>query len=207
VQFFKVEEYSKYKHSEEGGVMQLETTEGKKTDLLSGLYNKVIETPRITLQPISREFIPDIHTGYTHEVAKFLYAQPCKKYADTVRRIEFAIKEMLAGRQSNFQIRDNATGNFVGCANLQHSNNRPKPVFWLLPGWQGQGYGTEVFKALKTYTTRYLNYEFMVAVVAEENLPGIKILEKIGAKKLLHITLKKNELGVQHALRTYRMYK
>jgi len=184
-----------------------QNTVGQNAGLLSSLpFSRVIDAPRITLQPISREFIPDIHKGYTAEVAKFLYAQPCATYSDTVSRIEFAIKEMLAGRQSNFQIRYNETGEFIGCANLQHANDRPKPVFWLLEKWQRKGHGIEVFKALETYANQCLSYDFMVAVVAEGNLPGIKILEKIGAKKRRHIILKKNELGVQHTLRTYRMY-
>ncbi|KKS30565.1 MAG: acetyltransferase [Parcubacteria group bacterium GW2011_GWA2_43_11] len=198
--------YTVCKLLERGASMQ-QSTVGQNAGLLSSFpFNRVIDTPRITLQPISREFIPDIHEGYTDKVAKFLYAQRCKKYSDTVKRIEFAIAQMEQGLQSNFQIRDNATGKFIGCANLQHSNNRPKPVFWLLEKWQRQGYGIEVFKALETYANQCLSYDFMVAVVAERNFPGIKILEKIGAKRMGHITLKKNEMGVQHTLRTYRMY-
>jgi len=174
------------------------------------LLNRVIDTPKITLQPISLEFISEIHSGYTHEVAKFLYAQPCKKLSDTARRIEFAIEQMRLGLQSNFQIRDNETDSFIGCANVRHHKPKspPRLAFWLKEEWQHRGFGTETYMALKKYIDSTLIYEFLVIKILDENIAAKHLLKKIGAKELDEIfMLKINEHGVKNRLITYRIYR
>lgn len=186
--------------------MQQATLRQNTALLLSSPFNRVIDTPRITLQPITRDFVSEIHTGYTQEVAKFLFAQPCRGFSGTEKRIEQAIAQMTAGVESNFQIRENGSYKFIGCANLQHTDEHPIPVLWIMTEWQNKGYGTEAMRALHSYANRFLKYEFIEAKVVINNYAGKRILEKCGAKSLPYLGCERNESGDLRAIYIYHLY-
>jgi len=168
---------------------------------------RVICTEQITLRPINVCCAEEIHYRYTQNVAKDLFAQQCKTPIETFYRIHVTRKQMLLGLQSAFTVHDNNDSSaFLGCAVLLHQKVSPRPVFWVREDKQHQGFGTQIFAALKKYAQEFLSFEFMIAKATEENKWGRRILEKQGAKVQGYVTLKENESGVENRILSYRLY-
>ncbi len=72
----------------------------------------------------------------------------------------------------------------VGTIGLWNSDPWPEPElgYWLLPEYQGKGYGTEAGLAVKKYALEDLALPTLVSYIDAENEPSKKLALNLGAK-------------------------
>ena len=79
---------------------------------------------------------------------------------------------------------EKATDRLVGTVGLWNSPAWPEPElgYWFLPDGQGKGFAFEAATALKHAALETLQFRSLVSYIAKENLPSIKLAEKLGAR-------------------------
>lgn len=77
-------------------------------------------------------------------------------------------------------IDEKSSGEFIGlCALLKNDENEDEIGYRLREKYWGNGYGTEIAKGLIDYSFNVLNFEKITADVNIENIPSVKILDKL----------------------------
>lgn len=77
------------------------------------------------------------------------------------------------------------TGQLVGDVGLSPDENEPDVIkigYTMDPVFQGRGYATEAVAALVAYAFDTLGAEVVRAYASAENLPSIRVAEKVGLK-------------------------
>jgi len=165
----------------------------------------VLDGKNLIFFPVSAGHAYDIHNGYTDEIARFLYAQPCETLAKTQERIKHARSLMFEKKRSTFAAYK-PNNVFVGCVDLRHENLHPRPVFWVCKEQQRKGYGTEILNAILAYGRKHLTTDFLQLKVSKDDIASIALLKKAGAKetgaRFVDVT---NELGITGTLLLFRL--
>jgi [ribosomal protein S5]-alanine N-acetyltransferase len=170
------------------------------------LANKVIETKRVTLQPLSMRYLGDIHTGYTPEVAKHMFSQP-GSVADTSTSIIECFKRMEHNQDLYFTIVSNETLRCLGCAGIRILANKAVfPRFWLRQDVWSNGYGLEVLQGLVFFIKKYLPCEYVYVSVDKDNIAAQVILKKVGGKMQKHWYPHEDARGEENLLVSYKIF-
>ena len=84
-------------------------------------------------------------------------------------------------------IRQQQDNQFIGLISLDlHHNGIDMEIsYQLLPKWWGQGYATEVVKAIISYSFKELQLQKVVAETQVANKSSCKLLERVGMKQEL----------------------
>ncbi len=160
--------------------------------------NTVIETARVTLQPIDLSFASDIERNLTEEVAWYLVFETVKDVKNVSGFIKKARNEMENGEIAHFVVQENKTGKFLGCASLYDiKSGAPEMGVWLIKECWGEGYGFEVFSALKKFA-KSIPCEHIVCRVAKQNIPSKRLVEKIGGEMQGIFDILPNFAGKEH---------
>ena len=84
-----------------------------------------------------------------------------------------------------FSLEERGSGVLVGDVGLNSANIEPgviKTGYTVAPEFQGRGYATEAVRALVAYAFDRLDAEVVRAYASVENLPSIRVAEKVGMR-------------------------
>ncbi|MCL4398174.1 GNAT family N-acetyltransferase [Patescibacteria group bacterium] len=144
--------------------------------------NISIETGRLVLAPISREYAPVIFKEFTPEITTFMYPKPAEKIEDTYQFIDGAMEKDSRDEQLQMVILDKTTREFLGCAGLHEIKTRtPELGIWLKKSVHGSGLGREAVAALADWAQKNLDFDYLMYPVDKRNIPSRKIPESLGA--------------------------
>ncbi len=83
---------------------------------------------------------------------------------------------------SYLAIEEKNEGNLIGTVGLWNSSPWPEPElgYWLLPAYQGKGYGVEAGTAVKDFALDQLNLDSLVSYIDSDNKPSVKLAQALG---------------------------
>ena len=145
-----------------------------------------LTTIRLTLQELTLDDLENLHRlNSCPEVDEFNTLGIPKNEEETLQHLQRFIQALkVVPRASyNWKIVDRKTGDFIGAAGMNVSNNRFKlgEIYYnILPEFWGNGYATEVGKGLVKFGFDELKLHKVEAGVQTENIRSIKVLEKLG---------------------------
>jgi len=140
----------------------------------------LIETKRLQLCLISREYQADIFREFTETVARFLINKPTGKIEDTISFIDKSRAASLAGRNCQLVAVNRKTGEFIGCLGVHHLDETPAFGLWIKESAWGQGYGREALSALKSWAKKNLTVSHVLYPVFFDNLRSRRLAESAG---------------------------
>lgn len=140
----------------------------------------VLETPRLTMRPLTRAYLPDLVDMYEDpEVTRFLKSLDEAGHLQRLRESE----EMWATRgYGRAAIHDRATGRFVGRGGLQYwAHFDEVEVTWALrrEAW-GQGFATEAGGAWLEWGLEHVEVPYVTAYIDPENTASRSVAERMG---------------------------
>ncbi|MEA5578696.1 GNAT family N-acetyltransferase [Anabaena sp. UHCC 0451] len=142
-----------------------------------------IFTDRLLIKAISLKYKEEIFREFTPKIATYLYAAPAKEIEGTEFFINQSLLEMQKGENLIVVILKKDSQEFLGCSGINDLQTpHPQTGIWLKKIAHGQGYGTEVIKALKEWAEQNLDYEYLRYPVARENTASRRIPEKLGGQ-------------------------
>jgi RimJ/RimL family protein N-acetyltransferase len=89
-----------------------------------------------------------------------------------------------------FSVEERDGGRLVGDVGLSPADGEPgviKVGYTVAPAFQGRGYATEAVDALVTYAFDVLEADVVRAYASEENMPSIRVAEKVGMQLMERI--------------------
>lgn len=160
--------------------------------------NISIETKRLSLTPISRNYAQDIFREFTKEITIFMYPKPADKIEETYKFIDKAIAKNNAGKQLQMVVLNKETNEFLGCAGLHDINTRtPELGIWIKKSAHGFGYGREAIAGLEKWAQENLDFDYIKGPIDKRNIPSRKIAKSLGgivAKEFKRKNLSGDEL-------------
>jgi RimJ/RimL family protein N-acetyltransferase len=153
------------------------------------------EKPILTFQMIGLEterliFRQWQKTDYP-EVADFFSTEANARYVGGVKTAEesWILMATYIGHYelngfSYLAITEKDTGHLIGTVGLWKSPHWPEHElgYWLLPQFQGKGYGIEAGLAVKEYALNTLQFDSLVSYIASSNTASKKLAERLGAQ-------------------------
>ena len=150
---------------------------------LQNLIDVRILSKRLLLVPISVKYKGNIFREFTSEITKYMSPTPPKNISDTEKFITDSLKTLNDGSNLQLVILDKESAEFLGNIGLHEIQSKhPEFGIWLKKSAHGNGFGREAITALKSWTDKNLNYEYILYPVVAENIPSRKIPESLGGK-------------------------
>ena len=142
-----------------------------------------IETDRLLLRQWEEGDFEKFEAYYADEnTAKYVGGR--KNSDDAWRHMALQIGHWLLKGFGYWAVDEKETGEFVGCVGLWQSSGWPELElgYWLVSEHQGKGYAYEAALKCKEYAIDVLQARSLVSYIDPNNLPSIKLAEKLGAK-------------------------
>ena len=148
-----------------------------------GLKVKSIETKRLRLRHWNEDDYANFAAFYADEFnAK--YVGGLKNSDEAWRLMALNIGHWQLKGFGYWAVDEKGTGDFVGCVGLWQSPGWPELElgYWLVNEHQGKGYAFEAAFECKDYARNVLQAKSLVSYIDPNNVPSIKLAEKLGAK-------------------------
>lgn len=145
----------------------------------------VIETPRLRLRKVFRADQTDLLEATSDpRVTKY---EPWGPYneEETAQMIENIIVQLEHGTCTEWAVERKEDAKVLGLIHLNKIDffNRSAEVgYWFSRKSWGQGYATEVLRAMIKFSVNHLRMDEIVAVCHPENRASLRVLEKAGMK-------------------------
>ena len=151
-----------------------------------------IETPRLSLQPISHAFAQEIYREFTPEIARYMVPTAPQHIDETNAFIAEAIAQRGRSTDLIFAIVNRQSSNFLGVCGLHSRGNSRVPEFgiWLARLAHGHAYGREAIKGLRDWAVDTLEITAFVYPVDKANLPSRKIPESLNGTIVAEVVAK-----------------
>ena len=130
------------------------------------------------------------HESDFEQLATFFSEEENAKYVGGIKTREESW-ELMAAYIGHWQMKgysymavvEKATRKIAGCIGLWNSDPWPEPElgYWFLKEMQGKGYAYEAGMRMKKFAFETKKFETLVSYIAAENIPSIKLAEKLGA--------------------------
>jgi RimJ/RimL family protein N-acetyltransferase len=146
---------------------------------------KILETPRLILRHQILSDLNDLFALYCDpDIVKYIPDAP-RNYADTRKELEWHMnghpKHPELGLWATIH---KETGKYIGRCGLLpltiDGQDEVEAAFLISKAYWGQGLGTEAAQALLDYGFEKLNLPRLICTIDKNNLPSIKVAEKIG---------------------------
>ncbi|KAB1196203.1 MULTISPECIES: GNAT family N-acetyltransferase [Haloferax] len=136
----------------------------------------VVEGERVSLRPVERDDTDLLQRSMTDPAIRIpLGSEPRNEHETT----EF-IEEYVEG-SDNLSFVVEAEGERIGIVAVKSLKPaRPELVYWFLPAYHGQGYGTEAVGSLVEYVFNAVDCHGLTAIVFEFNEGSRRLLERLG---------------------------
>ena len=145
------------------------------------LASVVIESERIRLIPVSKDFAAAIFHEFSPEITRFMFPKPPEVIEETLNFVQAARLEIDADESLNVVILDKTTGEFFGCGGINHIiTSTPELGIWIKAGAHGNKYGREAVTALTAWASEKLRFEYLTYPVDRRNVASRKIPESLG---------------------------
>ncbi len=143
-----------------------------------------IKTERLLLRQMRDADKPKVFEGLScPEMTKY-YGVSYKTLEETERQMEWyrKLREENTGIWWAITFLNNPDQliGAIGIYNWSHQHQNAEMGFWILPEKQGKGIMKEAGRAVMDYLFRQTKLHRIYALVEPENLPSIKLLEKLG---------------------------
>ena len=142
-----------------------------------------LTTERLILRPWHDADIDDFAAlAGDAEHAKYLGGALSRE--DAWRKMATYMGHWLLRGYGTFALEERASQRFVGYCGPWNPLGWPEPeIAWgLVPTVLGKGFATEAARACLNYAYSTLGWTTAVSVIATENLPSIRVAERLGAK-------------------------
>ena len=140
----------------------------------------VVITPRLQLKAVTFDYLQDIFSEFTDEIAEFIPAKASKNIAESALFIHKSLLDIINKKTITCVILDLLSGEFIGnCAIQDIYTNTPTFGIWIKKSAQGRGYGFEVISALKRWAEQNLQISGFKYKVSKLNIPSNKIAQKL----------------------------
>lgn len=158
------------------------------------LLNTTIETERLTLVPISLDYVDDIYKEFTPEITRYMYPKSPSKKEETIEYILDRRERMKKGEEIVITILDKNTKEFLGGSGLHHLNTRVLELgIWIKKDAHGRKYGWEATFGIKKWAEDNLDFDYFIYPADRKNTPSRKIAEALGGK--IHKEYKQESLS------------
>ncbi len=143
--------------------------------------NIVIESERLMLAPITREFAEQIFREFTENITTYMYPKSPSKIKETYEFIDKAIKNMEENKELQMVVLDKSTKEFLGCVGLHSINTKtPELGIWIKKGAHGKKYGREAVATIADWAKNNLTFKYLKYPVDKNNITSRKIPEFLG---------------------------
>ena len=167
------------------------------------LLSVVIETARLVMRPVSRDYMAEIFAAFTPEVCRNMFPQPAVQIAETLDFIDRSRAKMATGEELAVSIFARADGAFLGGAGLHDlPSGVPEAGIWIKLPAHGHGFGLEAVTGLVSWAAQTLGVPEVRYPVMIENWPSRRIPERLGGT-IVRQFRKANAAGVVRDLVEY----
>ncbi|MGV6806720.1 MAG: GNAT family N-acetyltransferase [bacterium] len=141
-----------------------------------------IESKRLKLVPISRQYARDIFREFTAEITRYMVPKPVDHIEEIYAFIDTSREKMLVGDQLVMVILETVTGQFSGvCAvHGKEPGVSAELGIWLKKSAQGKKLGREAVTCLAQWARVNLLLSGLFYPVDRDNIPSRKIAESLG---------------------------
>ena len=142
-----------------------------------------LETERLILRPW-RDADIDAFAVLAGDAEHAKYLGGALSREDAWRKMATYMGHWMLRGYGPLAIEDKASGNFIGYCGPWNPLGWPEPeIAWgLVPSSLGHGFATEAARAALTFAYETLGWTTAVSVIATDNLPSIRVAERLGAK-------------------------
>jgi ribosomal-protein-alanine N-acetyltransferase len=173
---------------------------------MTTLWNIKIESERLFLLPISKEYVEDIFCEFNEEITTYMIPKPPESIQKLEEWIEDSLRLMKEGDNLQLVILDKHTEEFLGIAGLSETDTKtPELGIWIKKSRHGNRYGREAMQTFKDWIDKNLKYDHIIYSVAVPNISSIKIAESLGGK-IAREYERTNQSGKKWSFAEYRIY-
>jgi len=145
------------------------------------LLNTRIESERLCLLAIGRDYAEEIFRNFTAGITLYMYPKPPSAISETLAFIDHSVDALKNGSCLQVVITDRTTGEFLGCAGLAGiGKTDPELGIWLKKSAHGNGYGLEAINAIIAWARSNLEFEYLRYPVDKRNIASRRIPELNG---------------------------
>lgn len=143
-----------------------------------------LQTPRLTLRPISRSDLRPLHGIFNRpEVGRYLWDGEPVHLSTTAEYLERSARDFARNGLGIFGVRRKGHPALVGFCGFRRSGSGETEILYgLLPRWWNRGFASEAASACLTLAFREAGVPRVVAGVDAPNAASIKVLLKLGMK-------------------------
>lgn len=154
--------------------------------------NRALETSRLQLRPGRIEDVELTHTLWSNaRVRRFLFDERVISQDEARSFIEDSLANFERYGYGLWLVFTRAADRLVGFAGLLRSEEEaPNLIYGVHPDFWGEGYATEAAGAVLSYALEKLALPQVKADVDEPNMASVRVLEKLGMKRVKRAVVK-----------------
>ncbi len=141
-----------------------------------------IESDRLLLETVNRQYANLIFTEFTEIITQYMLPRPPEAVEETMQFIEASREGMNKLRELVCVVLLKSDRSFLGCCGLHARQVWPEPELgiWIKKGAHGSVYGREAVTAMAGWAFDHLIADYLIYPVDQANLPSRKIAESLG---------------------------
>jgi len=167
-------------------------------------------TERLVIRPYTEEDFEPLYAFFSDEEAtRLLDMTPEQKSAEGTRALLDTVISSYETEDPIFAmvIAEKGSGKYLGSCGMAPDEETPdtQMFYTLLPEHQGKGYATEAVMRLIEHAFVDLGLEKLVASMASENVPSVKLAKRVGM--VLEGSTEREVGGIRYEGRRYGLCK
>lgn len=159
--------------------------------------DNTITSQRLALHPFTAADADEAFACITPTLTRYLSFEPASTPAEFEAVWRGWLREIAAGTDFNFTLRERTSGRFTGLLGLHRARDaEPELGIWIREDVHGQGYGREAVAALAAWARATFAPQSLRYPVAEPNTASRRIAQGLGGVEVERQSLSKYVLVV-----------